>query len=539
VSGEASRQIGQLVDDRRIRRLMEVGRSLVSQLDLEALLQEVLEVACELTGARYAALGILDDEGQGLERFLTRGIDEATFSEIGDLPFLGVPIRIRGDVFGNLYLTEKDTGPFDETDEETVSVLAEWAAIAIENARLYAGVQDRRRELERAVTGLEATTEVARAVGGETDLDRMLETIVKRARALVEARSLVILLEDHGELEVAATAGEFSHDVHGERLTIGRTTWGGILRGLRPERLPDVRTRLGISPPDLGVEATAALLVPLNFRGQALGVIAAFDRLADGPEFDSEDERLMLAFAASAATAVATAQSVAEERLRHSIDASEGERRRWARELHDETLQGLGALRVVLAAAARRGSPDEVKTAVDQAVGQLTDEIASLRALIAELRPAALDELGLVPAVESLLEHHATVSGWDINAEVSFDDGDEEIDAGRLEPELESTVYRVVQEALTNVSKHANADCLDLTLVRHDARLDLMVRDDGIGFDPSARHGGFGLLGMRERVELAGGELEITSRPGAGAEVKASVPIRRAPGHVVRERRSA
>jgi signal transduction histidine kinase len=577
VTEDAPREIGRSVDEHRLRRLMEVGRSLVSQLDVEALLHELLEVACELTGARYAAIGILDHERQGLERFLTRGIDDETRAAIGDLPlgrgvlglliddphplrladveshprsfgfppghppmrtFLGVPIMIRGEAFGNLYLTERGSGAFDEGDEESAVVLAEWAAIAIENARLYAGVQDRRRELERAVSGLEATTEVARAVGGETDLERMLETIVKRARALVEARSLVILLEDRDELEVVATAGEFTRDVRGERLTIGWTTWGGILRGLRPERLPDVRNRLGISPSELGVRASAALLVPLSFRGRALGVIAAFDRLDGGPEFDQEDERLMLAFAASAATAVATAQSVAEERLRHSIDASEGERRRWARELHDETLQGLGALRVVLASAARTGSPADLNAAVEKAVDQLTEEISSLRALIAELRPAALDELGLGAAIESLIEHHATVTGLEIEADVSLAGGGEH-EGPSLGPELESTLYRVVQEALTNVSKHARAERVELVLRQNDTRIDVLVRDDGVGFDPQARHAGFGLVGMRERIELAGGELGVTSEPGAGAELRAGVPVQRAVTRGRSERRLA
>jgi signal transduction histidine kinase len=557
---------------------MGVGRSLVSQLDVEIVLQEVLEAARELTNARYAALGILDDERRGLERFLALGIDNATRATIGDLPkgrgvlglliddpkplrlenveqhprsygfpsghppmksFLGVPIKIRGEAFGNLYLTEKEGGPFDQADEEAAVVLAEWAAIAIENARLYAGVQDRRRELERAVTGLEATTEVARAVGGETDLNRMLETIVKRARALVEARSLAILLEDQDELEVVATAGEFTRDVRGERLAIGWTTWGGILRGLRPERVRDVRSRLGIAPSELGVEAAAALLVPLQFRGQGLGVIAAFDRLDGGPEFDQEDERLLLAFAASAATAVATAQSVAEEQLRHSIEASERERRRWARELHDETLQGLGALRVVLASAIRTGSQENLQEAVERAVSQLSEEITSLRGLISELRPAALDELGLAAAIEALVEHHSNVSGLDIQAYVSLNyESDPDVPL-ELSPELQSTLYRVIQEGLTNVSKHARAENVQLDVREHAGAITLVLRDDGEGFDTEARRTGFGLVGMRERLELAGGRLDVISEPGSGTELRVSVPLARGPGQIVGMRRTA
>ena len=439
--------------------------------------------------------------------------------------FLGVPILIRGEAWGNLYVTEKQDGPFTDADEEAVLVLAEWAAIAIDNARLYSGSEQRRRQLERAVGRLEATTEIARAVGGETNLERVLETIVKRARALVEARSVVILLEDADELEVAATAGEFIRDTKGERLKIGWTTWGGVLRGLRPERVADVHARLGISPRELGVDAQAALLVPLNFRGSALGVIAAFDRLEGGPEFDEEDERLLDAFAASAATAVSTAKFVASERLRHSIDASERERRRWARELHDDTLQALGAMRVVLSSAARTGSPDELRRAVDGTVDRLGEGITALRGLISELRPAALDELGLAAAIEGLLEQQANAGELEIDADVSIEGDLDQPD--RLDPELESTLYRVVQEALTNVVKHADAERVRFVLREESGRIEILVRDNGHGFDTMRPTEGFGLLGMRERIELADGELEVRSRPGEGSEIRAWVPARR------------
>jgi signal transduction histidine kinase len=574
VEGEPAERVARSTDADRLRRLTEAGRALASQLDLETVFEQVLDAARELTGARYAALGILDAERRSLERFIPAGIDSDARAALGELPtgrgvlgvllddprplrlgdlsahprsfgfpaghppmrsFLGVPIMIGDEHFANLYLTERPDGPFDAADQEVAVSLAGWAAIAIGNARLYSGVQDRRRELERAVSGLEATTEVIRAVGGETELDRVLQTIVKRARALVDARSVVILLSDREELEVAATAGELVRDASGERLTAGWSTWGRVLRGARPERVPDISSRLGISAEDLGAQASAALLVPLRFRGETLGVIAAFDRLDAGPAFDADDERLMIAFAASAGTAIATAQTVEEERLRHSIAASERERRRWARELHDETLQGLATLRVVLSSAARRGTEDELRGAIGKAVHELGEEIAALRGLITELRPAALDQLGLGPAIEALCEHHATVSGLDIDANVKLelDERDE-----RLDPELESAIYRVIQEALANVAKHARAERVELAVRRDGDEIDLLVRDDGVGFDPVRRHAGFGLLGMRERVTLADGELAIASEPGSGAEIRARVPVERA-GSEGAKRRSA
>ncbi len=268
-----------------------------------------------------------------------------------------------------------------------------------------------------------------------------------------------------------------------------------MLRGLRPERVADVHSRLGISPRELGVEARAALLVPLNFRGSALGVIAAFDRLELGPEFDEEDERLLDAFAASAATAVSTAKFVASERLRHSIDASERERRRWARELHDDTLQALGAMRVVLSSAARTGSPEELRRSVEGTVERLGEGITALRGLISELRPAALDELGLAAAIEGLIEQQAAAGELEIDADVTIEASPGEPE--RLEPELESTLYRVVQEALTNVVKHAAAERVRLVIQEEGGRIEVVVRDNGRGFDTMRPTEGFGLLGMQ------------------------------------------
>ena len=186
----------------------------------------------------------------------------------------------------------------------------------------------------------------------------------------------------------------------------------------RPERVADVQARLKRTPVVMA-GATSALLVPLVFRGTAHGVLAAFDRRSDGPEFTDEDERLMAGFAASAAAAVATAKSVAEDRLRLSIEASEQERKRWARELHDDTLQGLAGLGVMLGSALRAGSEEATRDGVESAMEQIREEAAKLRALIAELRPAALDEIGLRAAVEGLVERTASTQGLDITAEIA------------------------------------------------------------------------------------------------------------------------
>jgi signal transduction histidine kinase len=563
VQGVGNDEFGSL-DEHRLRGLIEVGRSLVSELDMEAVLTRVLEVGRDLTGARYAAIGIVAPGG-GLERFLTAGIDEQTRSAIGERPeglgvlgllidrpqpirlervgdhprsfgfppghpametFLGVPIEIRGRAYGNLYLTEKEGGTFTQADEKSAIVLAEWAAVAIHNARLYSGSVQRRDELQQTVARLEATTEIARAVGGETRLDRVLETIVKRARALVEARSLVALLEDRGQLVVAAAAGEFDREHTGHRLTGDGGAWRSLLSSGRAERVADLGSRLGITAEALGVTATTALIAPLYFQGRPLGALVAFDRLNSGPAFEPEHERLLTAFAASAATAVATAQSVAESSLRESIASAERERGRWARELHDETLQGLGALRVMLASALRTGDPENLGIATRNAVDQIANEIANLRSLITELRPAALDELGLGAAIESLASAHATATGVAVHVDLALAWEDRR-DRRRLGPELELAIYRLVQEALTNVTKHAGAESVWIEVSQDDETMLVVVRDDGDGFDPSNRGDGFGLVGMRERVTLTGGTLAIVSAPETGTELRARIPLHR------------
>jgi signal transduction histidine kinase len=544
------------VEDTNVWRLLDAGRSLVAELDVDVVLERLLETARELTGARYAAIGVLDERRRGLERFLTSGINPETRAEIGDLPrgrgvlgvliddprplvlpdvsahprsygfpaghppmttFLGVPLLIRGQAWGNVYLTEKQGGEFDDADVQAVTVLADWAAIAIEHTRLYRSSVERSAELERAVEGLEATTAVARALGSETDLARVLELIVKRGRALVRARSLVLLLRDGDRLVAAAGAGQLDERALKAVLSVDGSVAGEVLKRARPERIVDVVVRLGVEDERMAiVGAETALLVPLRYRDRALGVLCAFDRLDENPEFGDREEDLLQAFAASAATAVATAQTVEAERLRHSLRSAEQERGRWARELHDETLQGLAAMGVLLSSGLKAGG-DSLERAARQAAEQLATEVANLRALITELRPAALDQLGLVAALEGLARRVREVEGLEVVLDMA-------VDEAALDPELKTAVYRLVQEAFTNVSKHARADRVEIQIEHDGGEMSLRVADDGRGFNAAQPAAGFGLVGMRERVALLGGALDVTSS-ARGTVVAARFPV--------------
>ena len=550
------------LDQLQIRRLLEIGRGLVAKLDLEDVLDEILEASRELTGARYAALGVLNEKRTELERFITVGIDARTRGTIGDLPrgrgvlgvliddpqplrtddvsshprsygfpdghppmrgFLGVPILIRGESWGNLYLTEKDGGAFTDSDEEAAVVLADWAATAIDNARLYATSELRRAELEQAVRGLEATRDIATAIAMATSLERVLELIVKRGRALVDANTVLIMLREDDTLVVTAAAGH-AVGARGVRVPIDRSTSGQVLEHARAERISDVSSRLRIAPADLGVpDAHTALLVPMTHRGQTVGVLAAFDRGPEHGAFSEEDEQLMRMFAATAANAVVAARSVEADRLRSAMAAADEERRHWALELHDETLQALGGLKVLLSSVLQRHNPAQNEAAMREAIEEIETGIGNLRAMISDLRPAALDDLGLRAALSALIERRAQ-DDLEITSELRLPDP--RAGEARLSPELETTVYRLVQEALTNVVKHARAGHVRVMVSAGDGEVEVEVHDDGVGFAADAPKGGFGLTGIRERVYLAGGTMDVQSGPD-GTVLRGQLPTHR------------
>lgn len=543
-----------------MRALLDVGEALFAELDPDAVLELILADARRLTGARYAALGVLDDTRRNLERFVTAGIDDSTKRSIGELPhgrgvlgvlinhphplrlsdvgrhpesygfpaahppmktFLGVPVLIRGRAWGNLYLTDKEAGgEFTQADEDVVVALARWAAIAIENARIHQTSEEQRAQLGRAVRSLEASRDIADAIGSVTDLERVLELIVKRGRALVGARTLLIMLREGDELVVAASAGH-AEESRGSRLPIQGSTSGQVLQSTQAVRVSDVSTNLEIGPARFGVpNATTALLVPMLHRGTGVGVLVAFDHGDAADAFVEEDERVLRAFAQSAANAVAIKRSVDADRLRSTIAAADAERARWSRELHDQTLQALGALRVLLASNLGRGDTTAKDAAIGQAVADIELEIANLREIISDLRPSLLDDLGLGPAIEALADRRRTnVLAIATNLRLAGAD-----QRGGLSRELETTAYRIVQESLTNIVKHAEASSVEIGIRISGRELVVEVTDNGRGFDPKVRASGFGLAGMHERVALVGGSIELETAT-TGTRVLARLPI--------------
>jgi signal transduction histidine kinase len=414
--------------------------------------------------------------------------------------------------------------PFSAEDERTVVALASWAAVAIQNVRLHEASERHRRHLGHAVRGLEATVSIARAIDGETQLDRVLGLIAERGRALIEARGMVIVLAEGDDMVFSACAGDVGAAYLGRRVSLGGSVIARVLASGEVERVTDP---FGASDPDdPGTLGSEALVVPLRHRGRAFGTMVAFAPFGQPDGFHAEQAELLGSVAASAAVAVWTARTVEDDRARRGLQAAEAERTRWARELHDGTLQGLGALQISVASARRVSDPAVRDRVLAQAAEQATHEIAQLRALITDLRPAALDDLGIEAALEALIDRSRRASGLEIDMVADFT-----LEAGRVAerhlPEVETAIYRIIQEALTNAVRHAGATRIHVKVREHEGRVEILVEDDGRGFEVQARRGGFGLVGMRERVELERGTLQVTSRPGDGTRVEVTLPLRR------------
>jgi len=540
----------------RLRVLVDAGIALSAELSLDVLLQRIVETAAQLTGARYAALGVIDEAGAGVERFLTHGVDAETHAAIGDPPrgrgilgvlihdakplrlddvredprsvgfpehhppmrtFLGVPIMLRGVAFGNLYLTEKQGGTFTEEDEELTQLLAAQAAVAIENSRLY-------ESSTRWLRHLESLGEIGDALASEIELEPLLALVAQRLRELVSARLVLIALpggDDH--LKVAAADGDDAdaQSLVGVELALGGSKTGRVLQRGRSERVDSM-----LDDPELDHQfvrrlgVRSALYVPLVAEGRSIGVVVAHDKLGPTPTFTDEDLRLAESLTTRAAIAVHLSKRVTRDTVRRVVEAQELERARLARELHDETGQALTSILLGLKSLEARGGGGGDPAAVAELRELVVSTLQSVRRLAVELRPAALDDFGLVPAIERLRDLVEEQGGLSVDVRSNLGEL-------RLAPDTETALYRIVQEAFTNVLKHADASRVSVRLARSQSILTLVVDDDGSGFDSgNVRAGSLGLVGMRERVALLGGRLTIESSEDAGTMLKAEVPLR-------------
>ncbi|QEC47948.1 GAF domain-containing protein [Baekduia soli] len=521
---------------------------MVSHLELDALLEALVHAAGRLTGAGYAAIGVLAGDRTRLARFVEVGADDVTHDRLEPLPsgrgllgvahdaprlvriedvrehpafdgfppghpaltsFLTAPVLVDGEAWGMLYLADRAEGDFGPRELETAQRLAAWAGIAAGNAEAYARSERDRLALEAAVQGLEAMVDIMLAVGTEPDLAEVLAVIARRGRSLAVARAVVIGLREGDEIVVGALDGEVGTLAVGQRFSLRDSLAAkalarrGAVRAVSGDPVLE-RFEMVVGRGVL----TAVTAVPLVHRDEVLGILEVVDDGDPPPELDAQRRRLIESFAASASVAIAAARRASDERMRTALRAQEHERMRWARELHDDTLQELAALTMELATARRAIDHPEARARLEHAMQRATRQVEGLRALITELRPLGLDDLGLAAGIEELAARFTGATG--IATSLDLDDVQQ---APRLDPDVETAAYRITQEALTNVGRHSGATHADI-VVRQDGWIDLRVTDDGRGFSLGSPAAGFGLEGMRERAGLVGGSLEVL--PGAG-----------------------
>jgi GAF domain-containing protein len=402
---------------------------------------------------------VIDPTGTSLERFITHGIDDETRTTIGDLPtgrgvlgalitdartlrleeladdprsvgfppghppmktFLGTPIVLRGVAYGNLYLTEKEGGAdFTDEDEELVSLLSAQAAVAIENARLYESATAWSRQLE-------SLQEISSALVGELDLPRLLQLVVERLRELIDARLVAIALPVAEGLRVEAIASDEPTELLHKVFTRASKA-GAVLDRGRSERVDAV-----IDDPEVVQDiarqfaATTGLYVPLLTRNGPIGIVFAHDRRGRDPRFTNADLRVAEHFGERASVAVDLSRRVQRDSLRRVIEGQELERRRLARELHDETGQALTSVLLGLKAVeTAEDAPAALASLRELVVATLQD----VRRLAVELRPKALDDFGLVAALERLVETFTEATGISVELE-------SQLGTERLQPEV-------------------------------------------------------------------------------------------------------
>jgi signal transduction histidine kinase len=534
----------------RLRGLIAAGIALGSELSLDDLLEKLVRTAAELTGARYAALGVLDRTGTALERFVTTGVDEQTRRRIGDAPrgrgilgvlirdarplrlrdlqddprsvgfppghppmrsFLGVPILVRGVPFGNLYMTEKPGGDFTDEDEEVAVLLASQAAVAIDNAHLYETATAWMRQLESLST-------ITRDLSEDLDPQVVLERVCTQVCELVDAETaLVSLVSGNGGLRLATIAGEAADEFRASRPPPEASKAHRVLARGRAERIdatvddPEIDQRLARQ-----LSIRSALMVPMRSGREPLGLLTVCNRRGGDGRFTDNDLRIAELFAERAAQAIDVSQRVSRQALERAVAAQETERQRLGNELHDDAGQMLAAILMGIRQAARSTSDRERDEAHAHVIDLVEETVDSLRRLSHQLRPRTLEQEGLGAALSELGRQFST-SDLELVVESRVD--------GRLDPDVELALFRLAQEAVTNIVNHAEASHARVSAKVRGVEVVLTIEDDGNGFDVDASmNAGLGLVTMRERLELLGGTLDVVSRSGSGTILRARVP---------------
>ncbi|SCG34494.1 GAF domain-containing protein [Micromonospora inositola] len=538
-------RVGDVVTSReRLRALLDAVVGIGSDLDLHSTLQRIVRSACELVGAKYGALGVIGPD-RLLHDFIIHGISDELHAKIGDLPhgrgvlgllideprpvrmpditqhpksygfpehhppmhsFLGVPVRIREHVFGNLYLAEKQgAAEFTEDDEEIVVALAAAAGVAIENARLYALAHRRERWLA-------ATAEITSVLLGEVRRTDALTLVARRAREVAEAELALVLLYDEDEdqftVEVVDGADDPAGELVGGVLPAAETSFAGSVTERRHELLDNLAQA---APWPTPVVAGPAVVSPLAAADTLHGLLVIAHR-PDSGRAAEDDVALLGSFAGQAALAMERARGQEERELLVVLE----DRERIARDLHDVVIQRLFATGLQLQSAAPMNARPEVAKRINAAVDDLDATIRDIRRTIFELRTPM--SAALRTEIREAIEVAAESLGYRPDLELTGPIDSAVPDA--LRPELTA----VLREALSNAVRHAHAERVAVAVTVDAGWVSVTVTDDGVGCDPEVARSG--LVNLRERAERLGGDFQLSRVIPHGTEVRWSVPLR-------------
>ncbi|HXA43083.1 MAG TPA: GAF domain-containing sensor histidine kinase [Candidatus Solibacter sp.] len=537
--------------EQRQAALLRAGVEISSELSLPVVLQRIVDLAAELTGARYGALGVLG-VGGGITEFITRGVTNKEREAIGHIPvglgilgllieephpirlrdlhdhaqsvgfpanhppmrsFLGAPVLARGRVFGNIYLTEKQgDDEFTPEDEESLVILATQAGVAIENSRLYEESRQRQRWLESLQEITEAILE------GESDPDALLRLIAERARQLVDADLTTVAVPAGGETDLVIRVAQGAHaeELLGMTVPIKGSISGDVIKTGRPVSVTDASADPRSFQPMVGTgHMGPATFAPITRRGAPYGTMAVA-RLQGSPALTEAEIALVETFAAQVSLAMEYSRLQRELSRLAVMD----ERERIATELHDGVIQGLFAMGMNLQATAQMVSEPVAQQRIDDVVSQLDGSIRDLRNYIFALRPGALADRQLQQALRDVAREFQHSSG--VATDVDIDEAVAAELAGRA-----ADVVQLAREALSNVRRHAQASRCSIKLSRKAGTAILEIKDNGVGFDartaPGKDHQG--LRNLRRRVSAMGGKLKVVSTKGAGTTVRAVMSI--------------
>jgi signal transduction histidine kinase len=510
--------------------------------EIETPFGEVSHVGASYPLARYPAIAQALGEQTPLIIYSDDPkTDEAEKGLLNALHWQGVlmtPMLSKRQTVGllNLYVDDKRHHQFSDNDVSLCQALANHAAILIENAQLY-------QEVEEGQLIAEAMQVIGRALASELDYQRIVRNVADFAYRLVDAQFVYVAVPENESFRLVAKAGRDrqnsspvpSTDILSKFLDQAPLTQA--VHEKRPIVVADIKRDPALTPWQKEAEIQgwrAMVAIPLLSRNQLVGVLAAY--ASQPSSFSSNDVATLMSLASQAAVAIQNAQLFAELEAQHQalhqvslrlVNAQEEERRRISRELHDELGQALTALKINLDVARRLLPVDassKLRQSIHEASSLAVQTLETARNLSLELHPAMLDDLGLVSALRWEVDRYEQRTGQSVHFKA-------DVDEVVLRSELEITIYRIVTEALTNVARHARADVVSVSLGIADHQVVIEIEDNGVGFDATkwfsspAERQSLGLVGMRERAELLGGQLEVISAPGCGTKIWVQLPI--------------